>query len=109
MQFDLSIVETATMVFFGTIVVALIMSLFLALAAFAALVLVGVGRLAWIATASTVLGLARHTTQLWSSLVRHASAVELPGDLQGGFRSGFHGHAVSSGTGTYPQVALRDS
>lgn len=109
MQFDLSTVETATMVFFGTVVVALAMGLFLALAAFAALVLVGAGHLAWITAASTVLGLARHTSQLWSRLVRQASSVELPGERQGSFHPDFHGQAASSGTGTYPRVALRDS
>ena len=45
------------MVFFGTLVVALVIALFMFAAAFAALVLVGVGRLAWVLAAGTVLGL----------------------------------------------------
>ena len=105
MQFDLSTVETATMVFFGTLVVALVVALFMMTAAFAALVLVGVGRLAWIIAVNMVLALARRTNHLWDRLVRHASAVELSGDFQGDF----HGQASAPSSGTYPRVALRDS
>jgi hypothetical protein len=98
MQFDLSTVETATMVFFGTLVVALVIALFMLTAAFAALVLVGVARLAWVISASTLLGLVHGINHLWGRLARHAATVELPGDFQ-----------PSPNTGTYPQVALRDN
>jgi hypothetical protein len=55
MQFDLSAVETGTLVFIGTLMVALALVLFVAVAAFAALVLVGMGRLAWLAVAAALL------------------------------------------------------
>ena len=100
MYFDLSAVETATLVFIGTLVFALALVLFVAAAAFAALVLVGVGRLAWLIVAGTLVGLVHGINDLWDGLVRHASTVELPGDFQG---------QPSPSTGTYPRVALRDS
>ena len=56
MQFDLSAVETATLVFIGTLVFALVITLFMMTASFAALVLVGVGRLAWIIAAASCWG-----------------------------------------------------
>jgi hypothetical protein len=100
MQFDLSAVETATLVFIGTMVFALVLVLFVMAAAFAALVLVGVGRLAWLIVAGTLLGMVHGLNNLWDRLVHHASTVELPGDFQG---------QPSPSTGTYPRVALRDS
>jgi hypothetical protein len=100
MQFDLSAVETATLVFIGTMVFALVLVLFVMAAAFAALVLVGVGRLAWLVVAGTLLGTVHGLNNLWDRLVHHASTVELPGDFQG---------QPSPSTGTYPRVALRDS
>ncbi|MBT2522353.1 hypothetical protein [Arthrobacter sp. ISL-28] len=100
MQFDLSAVETATLVFIGTLVFALVLVLFVMAAAFAALVLVGVGRLAWLIVAGTLLAMVHGLNDLWDRLVHHASTVELPGDFQG---------QPSPSTGTYPRVALRDS
>jgi len=47
MQFDLSAVETGTMVVIGTLVFAVMIGAFMMMSAFTALVLVGVGRLAW--------------------------------------------------------------
>ena len=100
MYFDLSAVETATLVFIRTLAFALVLVLFVAAAAFAALILVGVGRLAWLIVAGTLVRLVHGINDLWDGLVRHASAVELPGDFQG---------QPSPSTGTYPRVALRDS
>lgn len=100
MQFDLSAVETATLVFIGTLVFALVLVLFVMAAAIAALVLVGVGRLAWLIVAGMLLGMVHGLNNLWDRLVHHASTVELPGDFQG---------QPSPSTGTYPRVALRDS
>lgn len=100
MEFDLSAVETATLVFIGTLVFALALVLFVTVAAMGALVLVGIGRLAWLIVAGTLLGLVHGINHLWDRLVHHASAVELPGDFQG---------QHSPSTGTYPRVALRDS
>lgn len=109
MQFDLSTVETATMVFFGTVAVALVVALFLMTAAFAALVMVGIGRLAWIIAAGIMVGLVHRAGRLWVRLVRQASAVELAGDFRGELRTGHHGQNSAPSSGTYPRVALRDS
>jgi hypothetical protein len=100
MQFDLSAVETATMVFIGTLVFGLVIVAFMAAAGFVAMVLVGVGRLAWYIVAGTLLGLVHGINHLWDRLVHHASTVELPGEFPG---------QPSPSTGTYPRVALRDS
>lgn len=104
MQFDLSAVETATMVFLGTLVFALILTFFITTAAFVALALLGVCRLAWFMAASLLLGAVHGINHAWGRLVHHAGAVELPG--------GFPGDRIgqpSPSTGTYPRVVLRDS
>jgi hypothetical protein len=108
MQFDLSSVETGTMVFVGTLVFALAMTLFVAAAALAALVLTGVGRLVWVVSATLLVGAVRGLNHVWDRLVHHASRVELPGDLAGDFTADFMGQTAPS-TGTYPRVVLRDS
>jgi hypothetical protein len=108
MEFDLSAVETATMVFVGTLVFALVMTLFTMTAALAALVLTGVGRLVWLISATLLLGLVRGLNHMWDRLAHHAATVELPGDLAGDFTADFLGQTAPS-TGTYPRVVLRDS
>jgi hypothetical protein len=108
MQFDLSAVETATMVFIGTLVFALVITLFMTMAALVALVLTGVGRLVWLILATLLLGLVRGLNFTWDRLVHHASTVELPGELAGDFAADFIGQSAPS-TGTYPRVVLRDS
>jgi hypothetical protein len=100
MQFDLSAVETATMVFVGTLAVALLLLVFVLTAGFIALLLVGVGKLAWFLASSTLLAVVHGINQGWDRLVHHASTVEIPGDFQG---------QPSPSTGTYPRVILRDS
>ncbi|MGZ4660568.1 MAG: hypothetical protein ACXVYB_04735 [Arthrobacter sp.] len=100
MEFDLSAVETATMVFIGTLVFALVITVFVMAAAFIAMALVGVGRLAWFIVAGVLLGLIHGINHVWGRLVHHASTVELPADFPG---------QPSPSTGTYPRVALRDS
>jgi hypothetical protein len=109
MQFDLSAVETGTMVVTGTLVFALIIGLFMMVSAFVAMVLVGVGRLTWYLLARGVTGLVHGINHGWDRLVRH---VELPGDFQVDFGTDFladgQGQTAPS-TGTYPRVVLRDS
>ncbi|HEY8701451.1 MAG TPA: hypothetical protein VIM08_10925 [Arthrobacter sp.] len=100
MQFDLSSVDTATMVFVGTLVFGLVLLAFVLTAGFIALLLVGVGKLAWFLVSSTLLAVVHGINHGWDRLVHHASTVELPGDLQG---------QPSPSTGTYPRVILRDS
>ncbi len=104
MQFDLSAMETGTMVVIGTLVFALLIGLFMMVSVFAAMVLVGVGRLAWYLLAGAVVGSVHGINRGWERLVRHASTVELPGD----FGSDYQGQTAPS-TGTYPRVVLRDS
>ena len=87
MQFDLSAVETGTMVVIGTLVFALILGLFMMAPSFAAMVLVGVGRLAWYL-------LARAADGLWSTASTTAgtgwsTTSELPGDFQVDFGTDF--------------------
>lgn len=111
MQFDLSAVETATLVFIGTLVFALVITLFMMTASFAALVLVGIGRLGWLIAANILLGLVHGINHVWDRLVHHASTVELPGDFAGEFgdmAAEIMGQPAPS-TGTYPRVVLRDS
>lgn len=100
MQFDLSAVETATMVFVGTLVFALVLAAFVLTAGFLALVLVGVGKLGWFVASTTLLALVHGINHGWDRLVHHASTVEIPGDFQG---------QPSPSTGSYPRVILRDS
>jgi hypothetical protein len=108
MQFDLSAVETATLVFIGTLVFAFVITLFMMTASFAALVLVGVGRLAWIVAANTLLGLVHGINHAWDRLVHHASTVDLSGDFAGDIAAEIMGQPAPS-TGSYPRVVLRDS
>ncbi|MGO4807481.1 hypothetical protein AB4089_20450 [Arthrobacter sp. 2MCAF15] len=112
MQFDLSAVETGTMVVIGTLVFALMIGAFMMVSAFAAMVLVGVGRLAWYLVAGALVGLVHGINHTWDRLVHHASTVELPGDFQVDFgtdiQAEYQGQAAPS-TGTYPRVVLRDS
>jgi fatty acid desaturase len=100
MQFDLSAVDTATMVFMGTLMLALVLVAFVLAAGFLALVLVGVGKLAWFLVSTTLLVVVHGINHAWDKLVHHASTVEIPGDFQG--------HPAPS-TGSYPRVMLRDS
>ena len=95
MQFDLSAVETATMVFVGTLVFGLLLVGFILTAGFLALVLVGVGKLAWFLASNTLLAVVHGINHGWDRLVHHASTVEVSGDFQG---------QPSPSTGSYPRV-----
>jgi cell division protein FtsL len=112
MQFDLSAVETDTLVFIGTLTVALLITVFMMTAAFAVIMLVGLGRLAWFVAAGTLLGLVHGINSSWERLAHHASTAGLPGDFQVDFQADFQvdfqGQSSPS-TGTYPRVVLRDS
>ena len=100
MQFDLSAVETATMVFIGTLVFAMVLVGFVLTAGVLALVMVGIGKFAWFLVSTTLLTVVHGINHGWDRLVRHASTVEIPGDFQG---------QPSPSTGSYPRVMLRDS
>ncbi|GAC1601568.1 MAG: hypothetical protein NVS3B6_11890 [Pseudarthrobacter sp.] len=100
MQFDLSSVEIYTMVFIGTIMLALALLAFVLIAGFLALVLVGVGKLAWFLASTSLLAVVHGINQGWARLVHQAANVELPGEFQG---------QPSPSTGSYPRVMLGDS
>ncbi len=100
MQFDLSAVETSTMVFMGTLFFGLLLVVFVLMSGFLALVLVGVGKLGWYLVSSVLLAVVHGINQGWDRLVHHAATVDIPGDFQG---------QPSPSTGSYPRVILRDS
>ncbi len=104
MQFDLSAVETGTLVFLGTLVFGVVIAVLMAAASFAALLLAGAGRLAWLLVAEMLPALVHGINSGWDRMVRHAANVDLTGDLGGDFS----GQQAPS-TGTYPRVVLRDS
>lgn len=68
MQFDLSAVETATMVFVGTLVFGLVLAAFVLTAGFLALVLVGVGKLGWFLASRTLLAAVHGINHGWDRL-----------------------------------------
>jgi hypothetical protein len=100
MQFDLSTLETGTLVFIGTLVFAAILAAFVLVAGLIALVLVGVGKLTWTVVAGALLGVVHGINSAWDRLVHHASTVDVAGDFQA---------QPAPSTGTYPRVILRDS
>ena len=100
MQFDLSAVETSTLVFIGTLAIAAVLAAFVLVAGLVALVLLGAGKLTWMAIANTLLAVVHGINAGWERLVRRAASVDRSGDFQA---------QPSPSTGTYPRVILRDS
>lgn len=100
MQFDLSSVETATLVFIGTLVFGAILAAFVLAAGLVALVVLGAGKLTWMVVVNTLMAVVHAINSGWDRLVHRASAVELPSDFPA---------QPSPSTGTYPRVILRDS
>ena len=100
MQFDLSSVETATLVFIGTLVFGAILAAFVLTAGLIALAVLGAGKFTWVVVSTTLLAVVHGINAGWDKLVHRASTVELPGDFQG---------QPAPSTGTYPRVILRDS
>ncbi|MBT2249544.1 hypothetical protein JHV56_12605 [Arthrobacter sp. BHU FT2] len=100
MQFDLSALETSTLVFIGTLIFGALLAAFVLTAGFVALLLLGTGKLAWTAAAHTLLAVVHGINAGWDRLVHQASAAEAAADFQ---------TQAAPGTGTYPRVILRDS
>jgi hypothetical protein len=100
MQFDLSAMETATLVFAGTLVFAFVLAVFVLTAGLVALVLLGTGKLGWTVVSKSLLAVVHGINAGWDRLVRHAATFDPAGDFQG---------QPSPSTGTYPRVILRDS
>jgi hypothetical protein len=100
MQFDFTALETGTYVFIGTLLFALVLAIFLAAAALAAMSLFAVAGGAWYIVKTVVVGLVHGINAGWDRLVHHAGQVELPVDFQ---------PQPAPSTASYPRVALRDS
>jgi hypothetical protein len=100
MQFDLSSVDNATLVFVGTLVFGVILAAFVLAAGLVALVLLGVGKLGWTVVSTILLAVVYGINAGWDRLVHHAAAADVAGDFQA---------QPSPSTGTYPRVILRDS
>lgn len=83
MQFDVTAIEPATLVFLGTMLIAFVLAAFVAVAAFVALVLVGMGKLIWNIVVGALLAVVHGINHLWDRVVHHSSRVELPSDLHG--------------------------
>jgi len=99
-QFDLSAVETATLVFVGTLVIGGVLAAFVLAAGLVALVLLGAGKLGWTVVSRTLLAVVHGINAGWDKLVHHAAAMDADGDFQA---------QPAPSTGTYPRVILRDS
>ncbi|MFJ5862078.1 hypothetical protein ACIQCM_11695 [Pseudarthrobacter sp. NPDC092439] len=98
MQFDLSAFETGTLVFIGTLVFAAVLAAFVLTAALAALLLLGLGKLAWTVAAGTVLALVNGINAGWEIVARSAAGVSdraATGDRR---------PSPAPGTGSYPRV-----
>ncbi|GGH95077.1 hypothetical protein ACFFGR_03650 [Arthrobacter liuii] len=93
MQFDLSSVETATLVFIGTLVFGAILAAFVLAAGLVALVVLGAGKLTWMVVVNTLMAVVHAINSGWDRLVHRASDVELPSDFPA---------QPSPGTGTLP-------
>lgn len=100
MEFDLSALETGTLVFIGTLVFAGVLAAFVVTAGLIALVLLGAGKLAWMLVANTLLAVVHGINAGWDRLVHHTATVDVAGDFQA---------QPAPSTGTYPRVILRDS
>ncbi|WP_314325024.1 hypothetical protein [Paenarthrobacter ilicis] len=100
MDFDVTALETGTYVVIATLFFAALLVAFIAVAAMATIVLVGAGGLAWYAVKGVLGTLVHGINSAWDRVVHHAGQVEIPAEFQ---------PQISSGTGSYPRVALRDS
>ncbi|HEU4667394.1 MAG TPA: hypothetical protein VFS79_07005 [Arthrobacter sp.] len=100
MQFDLSSVDNATLVFVGTLVFGVILAAFVLAAGLVALLLLGIGKLGWTVVSTILLAVVHGINAGWDRLLRHAAAVDVAGEFQA---------QPSPSTGTYPRVILRDS
>ncbi|MFH5878977.1 hypothetical protein [Arthrobacter sp. NA-172] len=100
MQIDLTAFDSSTYVFVGTLVFGLVLAAFIAVAAMAALALVGAASFAWYTVKSVLGGLVHGINFAWDQLIHQAGKVELPVEFT---------PQPAPSTGTYPRVALRDS
>lgn len=100
MDFDFTALETGTYVVIGTLVFAALLVAFIAAAAMATIILIGTMGMVWYAAKGILGGLVHGINFAWDRLVHHAGQVEIPAEFQ---------PQISSGTGSYPRVALRDS
>lgn len=100
MNLDFTALDTSIYVFVGTLLLALLLAAFMAVAALATLALAGSANLVWYVVKSVLGALVHGINFAWDRLVHHAGKVEIPAEFQA---------CQGSGTGSYPRVALRDS
>jgi hypothetical protein len=100
MDFDFTALETGTYVVIGTLVFAALLVAFIAAAAMATIILIGTMGMVWYAVKAILGGLVHGINFAWDRVVHHAGQVEIPAEFQ---------PQISTGTGSYPRVALRDS
>ena len=100
MQFDLSALDTSTLVFIGTLAFGGLLAAFVLASGLVALLVLGTGKLAWVLVSSTLLAVVHGINAGWDRLVHHAKSVDVAADFPA---------QPSPGTGTYPRVILRDS
>ncbi|MFJ6078951.1 hypothetical protein ACIQC0_11690 [Pseudarthrobacter sp. NPDC092419] len=99
MQFDLSALETATLVFIGTLVFAAVLAVFVLTAALAAMLLLGLGRLAWAVAAGMLLAVVHGINAGWEIVARAAVGFSSRTTA-----SGAREPVPAPSTGTYPRV-----
>lgn len=99
MQFDLSALETATLVFIGTLVFGAILAAFVLTAALAAMLLLGAGKLAWTVVTGTLLALVHGINAGWEIVVRAAVGISTRTTA-----AGVRQASPAPGTGSYPRV-----
>lgn len=104
MQFNLSALETGTLVFMGTLVFAVVLAAFVLTAALAAMLLFGVGKLAWTVVAGTLLALVHGLNAGWEIAVRTVVGMSARPETTREWQP-----APAPSTGSYPRVILRDS
>ncbi|MDJ0321104.1 hypothetical protein [Pseudarthrobacter sp. PS3-L1] len=97
MLVDFAALDTATLVFIGTLVFAVALAAFVISAGLAALTAVGVGKLAWFLLSAGLSFVVNAINRGWDRLVRHASTVELPSDFV---------PQQPAATGTFPRVMI---
>lgn len=99
MQFDLSALETATLVFIGTLVFGAILAAFVLTAALAAMLLLGAGKIAWTVVSGTLLALVHGLNAGWEIVVRAAVGMSARPSA-----ASLRQPSPTPGTGSYPRV-----
>ncbi len=82
MNLDFTALDTSIYVFIGTLLIALALAAFMAVAALATLALAGCGQFLWFLLRSTLGALVNGINFAWERVVHQTANVEIPGELQ---------------------------